>query len=223
MISFNCEGVTGSSSAQPKLEAWKIHDVEFKGVEYVKFQGKKDTSAEYQVMRVKFANKDGVFEETRFCPKDGDEVRPENNGRQSPSSLENFTFFIAQLGEQLAPERYAKFKGRKYSLPGDFERMVKEFGEVVKPAVGKTFQLKLIANKKGEAVLPYFVNINREGVAYPSNNFIGAKLFFTPYELQTMEKQKNAAPTPMGGSAGDGIDVEPQQESSNDEPLDFDV
>lgn len=222
MITVGFDSVQGSSSVQPKLAAWQIHDVEFKGVEFSSFAGRKDPNATYQVMRVKFANKDGIYEETKFCPKDGDEVRPENNGRQSPSSLENFQFFIAQLGEQLAPERYEKFKGRRYSLPGDFERMIKELNETLKPAIGKTFKLKLIANKKGEAVLPYFVNINKEGKAYPSNNFIGQNVFFTPYELETMEKQKAAKPTDMGGKAGDGIDADTSS-SSDDDDLTFDV
>lgn len=229
MISLGFDGVNGTSSSQPKLKAWQIHEVEFKGVEFSKFAGRKDPNAIYQVMKVKFANKDGIFEETCFCPKDGDEVRPENNGRQSPSSLEKFAFFIAQLGEQLAPERYAKFKGMRYALPDNFEKMVNDLATTLKPAVGKTFKLKLIGNKKGEAVLPYFVNLSKDGVAYSSNNFIGQNIFFTPYELETMEKQKNAKPTDMGGSAGDGLDTTNDvveatpQNSSNDDDLNFDV
>lgn len=222
MINLGFEGVQGSSMALPKLKAWQIHDVEFKGIEFSKFKGRKDPNAEYQALKVKFGNEDGTFEETKFCPKDGDEVRPENNGRQSPSPLENFQFFIAQLGEQLAPERYEKFKGRRYQLPQDFEKMVNDLGAVLKPAVGKTYKLKLIANKKGEPVLPYYVNLSKEGKAYPSNNFIGNNVFFTPYELETMEKQKNAKPTAMEGTAGDGVDTTPEETSNNDD-LNFDV
>lgn len=225
MAVFNLNGVTGSSTAQPKLAPWQIHDVEFKGIEYSKFAGHKDPNAEYQVMRVKFANKDGIFEETRFCPKDGDEVRPKNGDRESPSSFENFMFFIAQLGEKLCPERYEKFKGRAYDLPKDFERMIKDLNEVLKPAIGKIFKLKLIANKKGEPVLPYFVNINKEGKAYASNNFIGQNVFFTPYELETKKKREEAKPTEMEGSAGDGLDtpaIEEEKSSENDS-LNFDV
>lgn len=173
-------------------------------------------------MRTKFEGKDGIFEETTFCPKDGDEVRAKNGDRESPSNLERFQFFVAQLGEQLCPERYAKFKGRQYDLPNDFERMIKDLGEVLKPAVGKTFKLKLIGNKKGEAVLPYFVNINREGVAYTSNNFLGDKVFFTPYELETMEKQKNTKPTDMDAVTSDGIDTDVSSGVSNDD-LNFEV
>lgn len=216
------DGVKGTSSVSPKLKAWQIHEVVFKGVEYSSFAGKKDPNATWQVMRTKFENADGVFEETTFCPKDGDEVRQVNGDRQSPSNLERFQFFIAQLGEQLAPERYAKFKGRQYDLPGDFQKMVKDLGEVLKPAIDKPVKLKLIGNKKGEAVLPYFVNISREGQAYTSNNFLGDKTFFTQYELDTMEKQKNTKPTDMEGSAGSGLDNEVSDGVSNTD-LNFDV
>ena len=108
------------------------------------------------------------------------------------------------------------------NLDKDFERFVKNLNETLKPMIGKTVKLKLIGNKKGEAVLPYFVNISREGVAYISNNFLGDKVFFTPYELESMEKQKNAKPTDMGGTAGDGLDNDTALGVSNDD-LNFEV
>lgn len=219
-IGFN--GVNGTSNAQPKLSAWGIHDVVFKGVEYGEFAGRKDPNTTWKVMRTKFEGKDGIFEETIFCPKDGDEVRPENNGRQSPSTLERFQFFVAQLGEQLAPERYEKLKKVEFDFPADFEKFVKTLGECLKPAVNKPTKLKLIGNKKGEAVLPYFVNLNREGVAYTSNNFLGDKVFFTQYELDTMDKYKNAKPTTMDSASSDGLDTDVSSSVSNDD-LNFEV
>lgn len=219
-IGFN--GVSGTSSAQPKLKPWQITEVTFKGVEYAEFAGKKDPSAVYKVMRTRFENADGVFEETTFCPKDGDEIRTKSNDRENPSSLERFTFFIAQLGEQLAPDRYEKFKKMQYELPKDFEKMVSDLGKVLQPAIGKTFKLKLIGNKKGEAVLPYFVNISREGKAYTSNNFLGPKVFFTPYELDTMKKQQSAKPTEMEDEAGDGLNTD-VSEGVSDDSLNFEV
>ena len=219
-IGFN--GVSGVSSSQPKLKAWQIHDVQFKGVEFSSFAGKKDPSATWQVMRTKFEGKDGVFEETTFCPKDGDEIRPKNGDRENPSALERFQFFVAQLGQQLEPERFKKFQGVQFDLPGDFEKMVKSLNECLKPSIGKTVKLKLIGNKKGEAVLPYFVNLNREGQPYTSNNFIGDKVFFTDYELTTMEQQKAAKPTDMEGEAGDGLNTEVSSGVSNDD-LNFEV
>ena len=231
MISIGFDGV---QSAPVKLAPWRIHDVEFKGVEYSKFKGVKDPNAEYEVMKVKFANKEGFFEETVFCPKDGDEIRPKTGDKENPSALERFLYFINQLGERMAPERYAKFKGRKYKFPKEFELMVRDLGETLKPAVGKTFKLKLIGNKKNEPVLPYFVNIDRNGQAYSRNNFIGVdNVFFTHYELESMEKRKNATPTPMEGKTGDGLDnvaeavaapaVETEDESENSEGINFDV
>lgn len=220
-IGFN--GVNGTSSAQPKLKAWQIHEVTFKGVEFSSFAGKKDPNATWMVMRTKFENKDGIFEETTFCPKDGDEVRSKNGDRENPSNLERFQFFVAQLGQQLEPERFKKFQTAQFDLPGDFEKMVKTLNDCLKPSIGKTVKLKLIGNKKGEAVLPYFVNLNREGQPYTSNNFLGDKVFFTPYELETMEKQKAVKPTDMAAdTANDGLDTEVSSGVSNDD-LNFEV
>lgn len=219
-IAFN--GVEGVSNAQPKLKPWQITEVTFRGVEFASFAGKKDPSTTWQVMRTKFDNADGVFEETTFCPKDGDEVRTKNGERENPSNLERFTFFIAQLGEQLCPERYEKFKKMQYDLPKDFEKMVKDLSATLQPAVGKTFKLKLIGNKKGEAVLPYFVNIGREGKAYTSNNFLGPKVFFTAYELDTMNKQQNAKPTDMEDEADDGLNTD-VSEGVSDDSMNFEI
>jgi hypothetical protein len=218
------DGVNGSSNARPQMEAWKIHDVIFKGVEYGSFAGKKDPNTTWQVMRTKFESKDGkVFEETTFCPKDGDEVRQKTGDRENPSNLERFQFYIAQLGEQLAPERYAKFKGRQYELPKDFEKMIRDLGEVLKPAVGKPTKLKLIGNKKGEATLPYFVNLNRDGQAYASNNFVGDKVFFSNYELEAMKKRQEATPTDMGTVSDEINTGEDVSESVDNDDLNFEV
>lgn len=221
-IGFN--GVSGVSSAQPRLKAWQIHEVQFKGVEFSSFAGKKDPNATWQVMRTKFEGKDGIFEETTFCPKDGDEVRPKNGDRESPSALERFQHFVAQLGEQLpgVKERYDKLSKYEWDFPGDFEKFVKTLADCLKPAIGKTVKLKLIGNKKGDAVLPYFVNLNREGKPYTSNNFLGDKVFFTQYELDTMEKQKGAKPTDMDAEANDGLNTEVSSGVSNDD-LNFEV
>lgn len=221
-IGFN--GVNGTSSVQPKLEAWKIHDVTFEGVEFGSFTGKKDPSATYQVMRIKFKGVDGgVYEETVFCPKDGDEVRTVNGERENPSNLERFTHLMAHLGEQLAPERYKTFSTRQYDLPKEFEKMVNDFNTTLKPAIGKKTKLKLIGNKKNEPMLPYFVNINRDHEAYLSNNFVGDKVFFSAYETSQMDKRSSAKPTDMGSVVKNedlSVDVAPAVENDD---LNFEV
>ena len=222
-MNFNLTDVNGTSNSQPRLKPWEIHDVVFKGVTYNQFSGKKDPNAVYKTMRVRFENKDGYYEETVWCPKEGDEVRQVNdNGRENPSNLERFKFFLAHLGEQLSPEKYAKFKGQSWNLPEDFEKLVTTFAAAMKPAEGKETKLKLIGTKKGEPCLPYFVNVSKEGAAYISNNFLGGKAFFSPYELETMEKYKNAKPTDMSKKPVDDLGVDGEASDTNSD-LDFEV
>lgn len=199
MLNFNLNDVNGISNSQPRLKAWEIHDVVLKEIKYNEFKGKKDPNATFQTMVIRFENENGYFEEQVWCPKEGDEKRQVSSGteRENPSNLERFKYLLAHIGEQLSPERYAKFKGVSWELPKDFQKLVETFKKVMEPAIGKSTKLKLIGNKKGEATLPFFVNISKEGKAYISNNFLGDKAFFSPYELQTMEKYKNAKPTDM--------------------------
>ena len=90
------------STTLPLLKAWEIHDVKFDGFEYSKFAGKKDPSATYEVLKIKFKNDVGQFTHTLFAPKPGDEVRPKrtnSNGHEmeSPSNLETFIKTIGHV------------------------------------------------------------------------------------------------------------------------------
>lgn len=225
-MNFNLSGTNGTSTIKPRLKPWEIHDVIFKGATYSEFAGKKDPNTMWKTMKIAFENENGVFEETIFCPKEGDDVRQvtTNNGveRENPSNLEKFKFMLAHIGEQLAPKEYEKFKNMTFALPEQFEKLATTFGEITKKAVGKQTKLKLIANKKGEPCLPYFVNLSKAGDAYISNNWLGDKVFFSDYEVSQMNKQKSAGPTPMPGAASDDLGVSDATSSENSD-LDFEV
>ena len=225
-MNFNLSGTNGTSTIKPKLKPWEIHDVVFKGVTYSEFAGKKDPNATWRTMKITFENENGVHEETAFCPKEGDDVRPvnSNNGveRESPSNLEKFKFMLAHIGEQLAPKKYEKFKSMTFALPEEFEKLVKTFADITKDAVNKQTKLKLIGNKKGEPILPYFVNISKAGDAYISNNWLGDKVFFSDYEISQMNKQKSNGPTDMPGASSDDFAANDAASAENAD-LDFDV
>ena len=167
-----------------------------------------------------------VYEETVFCPKEGDDVRQvsSNNGveRESPSNFEKFKFMLAHIGEQLAPKKYEAFKTKTFALPEEFEKLVKTFADITKDAVNKHTNLKLIANKKGEPCLPYFVNISKAGDAYISNNWLGDKVFFSDYEISQMNKQKSNGPTDMPGTSSDDFAASNDAATDNAD-LDFEV
>lgn len=225
-MNFNLSNTNGTSSIKPRLKPWEIHTVLFKGVTYSEFAGKKDPSTTWKTMKISFENENGVYEETIFCPKEGDDVRPvTSNGeveRENPSNLEKFKFMLAHVGEQLSPKKYEKFKSMTFALPDEFEKLAKTFIEITKDAVNKQTKLKLIANKKGEPCLPYFVNISKAGDAYISNNWLGDKVFFSDYETNQMNKQKSNGPTDMPGTSSDDFGVAGDAASANSD-LDFDV
>lgn len=214
----------GTSSAQPRLKANTIHEVIFKGVSYAELKNKNDESNPYKVMKVLFANEDGVYEETLFAPKEGDDVRSssKDTGKERPSNLERFKFTLAHIGEQLAPANYEKFKGMAFNLPEEFKKLVETFAKVVTPAVNKKTKLKLVANKKNEATLPFFVNLSKDGTAFVSNNWLGDKVFFSDYEVDQMSKQTVAKPSAMNDIVEDGVAEDATTSGANSD-LDFDV
>lgn len=217
------KNVKGTSTAQPKLKPNEIHEVIFKGVTYAEFKNKKDESAPYQVMRVSFASEDGVYEETIFAPKEGDEVRKATKtGKEMPSNLERFKFTLAHIGEQLAPANYEKFKGLVFDLPEEFKKLVETFAKVTAPAVNKKTKLKLVMNNKQEASLPFFLNLSKEGEPYVSNNWLGDKVFFSDFEIEQMAKQQKAKPTDMNDAVEDGITESTAGTSANSD-LEFEV
>lgn len=231
-LSMNLNNTVGTSTSQPLLKPWEIHDVLFKGITYNEFTGKKDPNAVYQVMKVRFENEKGYYEETIFCPKEGDEVRRVNKvkdsttgnevDREQISNFENFQLFVAHLGEQLCPTNYEKIKGKGYNFPEDFKMFVEILSNALKPALNKTTKLKLIAGKDGQARLPYYGSLDKNGEKKMVNNFLGEKVFLSKYEMETMEKQKAAKPTNMPVGATDDLGGDDLNDVTDDD-LNFEV
>lgn len=211
------------STSLPLLKPWDIYDVEFDGCEYATFQGKKDPSATYEVLKIKFKNEQGQYTETLFAPKPGDEVRPKRKNKEGhevegPSNLETFQKTIGHLLVEVAPELLTKLQGKSTT----FEKLVDFIVKGTESKKGHKTQIKLIANNRGQARSPYLLSVFENGKpAVITNNWIGKNLGFTPYELEQKNKQATAAPTNMASTAtaaapsGSAI----QQESSDD--LDF--
>lgn len=201
-MQFNLQNTQAISTNLPKLKGWEIHEVTLKKVEYKEIEGKKDPSQKYQMINIRFENPTGFYEESLFAPKETDVTRKATtDGREMVSNFENFQFTIAHLAQTLSPTAFEKLKGLTFdfSTPEGFKKFAEAFVTVMSPAVGKITNLKLITNKKGEVRLPYFVALNKEGVAFIASNFVGpaTSLFFSSYEEATRLKQANAKPTTM--------------------------
>lgn len=224
-MQLNLTNKSGISTQKPMLKPWAIHDVILKSVEYSEFAKKDDPSQQFKTMKIRFENETGYFEETIFCPKDGDDVRKKSVNKSTGvetemvSSFENFQIEIAHIGESLFSDNYAKFKTKSFNLPDQFKEFVELFKKAATPAINKSTKLKLIGNKEGRPRLPYFARINKEGDAVITNNFLGDKVFFSDYELTQAEKFKDIKPTNMKKSSTPTDDVE----SSESTDLDFEL
>ncbi len=183
------------------LAPWEIHDVQFKGVEVRHIQGKKDPTATYDILSIKYGDEDGgYYNLDMFFPKAGDDqVRefPGANGGtiKFPSTVMTITKTIQQTIEVLNPEGLKELAGKNYT---DFNALATDFAKIMEPVIGKKTKLKLVGkNRNGrvEPATPRIVSMSKEGQPYISANYIGDKLFWTPWEEGQREAFKNAKPS----------------------------
>jgi hypothetical protein len=217
-MNFNLANTKGT--AVTRLKAWNIYTVAFKGVEL-----KTGTTSEgktWKAMQFNFEGPDGIYSHMVFCPgEDGDKrVTGSTAGRdwELPSALEVLTRTIAHVTQTLAPESWDKLQTLELDLPKDFEKLVTIMQKALAKAVNKETQLKLVGNNKGYATIPNFISINKDKVAYVSNNWLGDKLGWTAYEEQKMKKAKDTTPTAI---SEDKVEVSVDNEDSED--VDFDI
>jgi len=195
-----------TSNTTNYLKPYDIYKVVLSKIEKTSIQGKKDPTANYDLVSLEFTgvgeNK-GVFSTNLFVPnKDSDFERTANpnTGKTSPSSFERFQFTLMQIVEAINPEGAQKIKDNAGKL-----KTIDDFiGLVIKALNGKKTEvyLKLVGrNNEGKtySALPTSCWINQDGNPQPLN-FINAKedaLNFSNYELTQMKAYQNAKPTNM--------------------------
>lgn len=210
---------SGVSSVSKRLAPWGIYSVKFMGARKETIKGKKDTSAIYDILKVRFEGEEGYYEESIFYPKEGDDQRPTYINRdgheyQGASSFERSMTFIAQVSEVLNPEGFKKMQEMSSSFKS-FDDVVKAFITITDKAKGKETKLKLIGRTQNGSVvaaLPKFVAVNKNGEKFACDNFIGDNVFFSPYEENKIKEFKSAKPTDMSNT-----------EEPSDLPFDSDV
>lgn len=218
MAKFSLSNV--NSTAVTRLQPWTINEVAYRGIE-VK-SGKTKDGKEWKALQFKFSGDAGVFEPMIFCPQEGGDERMTgtSNGKewQLPSALEQLIFTISHVVGVLAPANLEKLKTVEFDLPKDFDKLCELIRKSLKSSENKTTKIKLVGDSKGYATLPQFININKDGDAYISNNWLGDNLAFTPYEITRKEKQAKAKPTEMNESP----ELDPDSSSDNSD-LDFEI
>lgn len=204
MFSFETTAGSSQSTAKNKLVGNKIHTVKYAGTEIKDIVGVKDPSMTYKTLILKWENEDGIFEHTIFEPKDADKVRGEReftnkNGiiEKIPqaSNMESMMLLLKHAIDSINPEIAKKIDNKEQKIGArNWEELRKVIATILDKGKGSETNIKLVINKKGEGVFPgFFTGINREGIAYIKNNFIGNKVAFSSYE---MGKMKDAAQTP---------------------------
>lgn len=226
-MNFNLNNVSGN--AVTTLKAWDIYTVVFKGLEVVKGTG---SNGDWKAFKFKVSGDKGTFEPMFFCPNaEGDKRKSgtSNDGKpwEMPSALESLQFAVSHIITKLAPEQMAKLAKacNSINLPEDFEKLVEYMQVALKGALNKQTQIKLIGNNKGYASIPNFVSINKEGIAYISNNWLGDNLSFTAAELKKKETIAKAKPTPINNATPNDLDnTNDDLDSIGDEnSTDFDI
>lgn len=204
MFNFGISADSAVRNVRKQLTPWEIHTVKFTGCNINSFQGKKDTSMTYQTLNINFENEDGYFTVTNFFPKDGDDQRKEfdssNGGKViMPSNFEVLMAIVKQTAQILNPAGFEKMQ-KASSKFKSFEDVAKALIQITDSCKGTELKLKLIGkNRDGKVVadIPRIVGINKEGVAFISDNYIGNKLFFSDYEDTQRAKYLEAKPTEM--------------------------
>ena len=190
-------------SVRRQLAPWNIYDVTFVGCEIREFKGTKDPSVTYQVLDIKFENEDGYFTVTRFFPKQGDDVRrklPNKKGgeREVASNFEELMNIVKQTAEVLTPEGFKKMSELSSKFKS-FDDVAKALIAITDKVKGTKTKIKLVGRTRDNRVVAEIPTITSvfDGVATITDNYIGNKLFFTPYEEGKRNEYLKGTPTDM--------------------------
>jgi len=230
-FSFNTTAGASQSTAKPRLPGNNIYDVKFDGCEIQDIVGVKDPTMTYKVLKLKFSNDDGSFEHTVFEPRaeDFDRRESEFTNKQGKtekipqaSNVESMMLLFKHAIDSIHPQTAKEIDAKTKSLTaGNWEDLRKLVVQILDKGKGVATKIKLLKNSKtGEATFPgFFTGLTKEGVPYVKNNFIGAKIAFSTYELQRISNEATAKPT----KATEFALAAPEAESQEGLDLTFDV
>ena len=189
------KGVSVASSFLPA----GIHKVRFTGMNLA-------NAGESNVVEFKFESVDGagIHNERIFEPRSNE--RTTSQFGENPSEAEQFTLKISQIISALDPELAKKIdeNGDRFQAP-DFPSFVNLLKKYLDNKVGTETFIKLIPSGNYVNFPRYVASINKDGVLYINNKFIGNNLALTAKEARSIEEASRAKPTSMA-EADDEID-----------------
>lgn len=202
-MSFNFNDTIGvsQSGVNSILEGNNIYTVKFDGCEARDIQGVQDASKIYKVLDIKFSCPAGKFVDTIWEPKDVDAVDRESAYGPTPSNVKAMMLKFKHLIDAVNPTLAKQIDSKEKNLNApNWDSLRKLMVQSTEPGVGTETKIKLIKNKKGEAIFPYFAAYSKEGRLYMKTNFIGSNILWTAKELQQIEKANNATPTKVANT-----------------------
>lgn len=200
-MSFLINNTTASTSASKRqLDGNQIHKVIFRGCEAVDITGKDDK--QYKILKIKFENESGLFEDSIFEPSSEDMKRPQSaQGYEQPSGVE---YLMAKIRHLIAAVNPALDKaiedGTKTIEAKDWKGLRDIVVKATNKGIGTEVEIKLLKNKSGYAIFPrYFLGIKKDGATFfkRENYFIGNGLAFNEKELKAIKDAAEAKPTDM--------------------------
>lgn len=198
MSIFSMGAAKGVSVASSFLPAG-IHKVRFTGMNLA-------NAGESNVVEFKFesVNGAGIHNERIFEPRSSE--RTTSQFGENPSEAEQFTLKISQIISALDPELAKKIdeNGDRFQAP-DFPSFVNLLKKYLDNKVGTETFIKLVPSGNYVNFPRYVASINKDGVLYINNKFIGDNLVLTPKEARSIEEASRAKPTSMA-EADDEID-----------------
>lgn len=228
MSMFSFDATAGASqSTSSVLAGNEIHAVKFEGVFKEDIESK-NTGKTYKVLKLKFKNENGSFEHSVFEPIkseghfDRTDFEYEKNGEKlsfpRASVAEEVMLLLKHLIDAVRPEVGQKIDNKEVQLGGkNWDDLRNNIVTILAKGVGAETNIKLLTDSKGYARFPRsFTGVNREGVAYINNNFIGKKLGFSTYEANKIKQAATAKPTEV-----EKFDI--VTEDTSNLQMDFDV
>ena len=182
--------------------------------------GKKQDGSDWKAYDFIFEDQNGATYKERIFVPDGEAAvtrrdKPNGNG-QFPSDMERIQTFIAHVVGTLNPDGFKKLQVAAPKIKG-FDEL---FAVVKKIMTGctNTTKMKLggrVNNGTVYASLPNFVNVNKNGECYLSDNFLGENVAFSAWELGKKQEMEKATPTKMESSDSTLNVSEPESDDSN--------
>lgn len=194
---FGMTAGVSQNTTLKQFEGNEIYDVTFNGCEARDINGVQDPSKVFKVLDIKFSNKDGVFTDTVWEPRESDYEDRESQYGPNPSNVKAMMLKFKHLIDTVNPTLAAKIDAGEQSIKApDWNTLRQIMVKATEPGVGKQTKIKLIKNNKGEATFPsFFANYNKSGVPYMNTNFIGDNIYWTHKELTKIQNAAAAKPT----------------------------